>query len=70
MSCAKILGATSRSSDSIGEAQITVRHASGLAASGRGVSTDTVEACIMAFVSAVNNLYMVAAAKEIKINGK
>ena len=64
------INATSRSSDSVGEAQITVRHSSGLAASGRGISTDTVKACITAFVSAVNNLYMVAAAKEIKINGK
>lgn len=63
------IGATSRSSDSVGEAQVTVRHPSGLSASGRGVSTDTVKACIMAYVSAVNNLYTVAAAKEIKING-
>lgn len=63
------INAASRSSDSVGEAQVTVRH-SGLTASGRGVSTDTVEACIKAYVSAVNNLYMVAAAKEIKINGK
>ncbi|MCC8190972.1 MAG: 2-isopropylmalate synthase [Planctomycetes bacterium] len=63
------INASSRSSDSVGEAQVTVRHPAGLAASGRGVSTDTVKACIMAFVSAVNNLYMVAAAKEIKING-
>ena len=64
------INATSRSSDSVGEAQITVRHPSGLSASGRGISTDTIRACIMAYVSAVNNLYMVAAAKEIKINGK
>ncbi len=63
------LGATSRSSDSVGEAQVTVRHPSGVSASGRGISTDTVKACIMAFVSAVNNLYLVAAAKEITING-
>lgn len=63
------IGATSRSSDSVGEAQVTVRHPCGLSASGRGVSTDTVKACIMAYVSAVNNLYTVAAAKEIKING-
>lgn len=63
------IGATSRSSDSVGEAQVTVCHSSGLSASGRGVSTDTVEACIMAYVSAVNNLYTVAAAKEVTING-
>ncbi len=63
------INATSRASDSQGEAQVTVRHSSGLSASGRGLSTDTVEACIKAYVSAVNNLYMVAAAKEIKING-
>ncbi len=64
------INATSESSDSQGQAQVTVRHSSGLSASGRGLSTDTVEACIKAYVSAVNNLYMVAAAKEIKINGK
>ncbi len=63
------INATSKSSDSQGEAQVTVRHANGLSASGRGLSTDTVEACIKAYVNAVNNLYMVAAAKEIKING-
>ncbi|MCC8109968.1 MAG: 2-isopropylmalate synthase [Planctomycetes bacterium] len=64
------IGATSHSSDSVGEAQVTVRHpGTGLAASGRGISTDTVRAAIMAYVSAVNNLYMVAAAKEVKING-
>ncbi len=64
------IGATSRASDSVGEAQVTVRHPSGISASGRGISTDTVKACIMAYVSAVNNLYMVAAAKEIRINGR
>ncbi len=63
------INAASHSSDSVGVAQVTVRHSSGLSASGRGISTDTVKACITAFVSAVNNLYMVAAAKEIKING-
>ncbi|MCC8164981.1 MAG: 2-isopropylmalate synthase, partial [Planctomycetes bacterium] len=64
------IAATSHASDSVGEAQVTVRHpGTGLAASGRGISTDTVRAAIMAYVSAVNNLYMVAAAKEVKING-
>jgi 2-isopropylmalate synthase len=63
------IAATSKASDSVGEAQVTVRHRSGLSANGRGSSTDTVKACIMAYVSAVNNLYMVAAAREIKING-
>ncbi|MCD8140928.1 MAG: 2-isopropylmalate synthase [Planctomycetaceae bacterium] len=63
------IAATSQASDSVGEAQVTVRHPSGVAASGRGISTDTVKACIMAYVNAVNNLYLVAAAKEIKING-
>ncbi|MCC8180220.1 MAG: 2-isopropylmalate synthase [Planctomycetes bacterium] len=65
------IGATSRSSDSVGEAQVTVRHPEhDLAASGRGASTDTVKACILAYVEAVNNLYMVAAAKGVKLNGK
>ncbi|MDR2392279.1 MAG: 2-isopropylmalate synthase [Planctomycetota bacterium] len=59
--------ATSQSSDAAGEAQVTVRHASGISASGRGISTDTVKACIIAYLSAVNNLYMAAAAKEIRI---
>jgi 2-isopropylmalate synthase len=63
------IAATSRSSDSVGEAHVTVRHPAGAAAAGRGISTDTVEACILAYISAVNNLYMVAAAKEITING-
>ncbi len=63
------INAASHASDSVGVAQVTVRHPSGVSASGRGISTDTVRACITAFVSAVNNLFMVAAAKEIKING-
>lgn len=60
--------ATSRSSSAPAEAQVTVRHRSGVSASGRGISTDTVRACIMAYVGAVNNLYRVAAAKEIRLN--
>jgi 2-isopropylmalate synthase len=62
------IGATSHSSDAAGEAQVTVRHASGISVSGRGISTDTVKACIIAYLSAVNNLYMAAAAKNIKLS--
>ncbi len=63
------IGASSKQSDSVGVARVTVKHA-GLAASGQGASTDTVKACILAYVEAVNHLYMVAAAKGVKINGK
>ncbi|MDR1518741.1 MAG: 2-isopropylmalate synthase [Planctomycetota bacterium] len=61
------IAATSRSSDAAGEAQVTVRHAAGISASGRGISTDTVKACIIAYLNAVNNLYLAAAAKDVKL---
>ncbi len=64
------IAAKSRASDAMGEAYVAINYPKkGIAAAGRGHSTDTVEACILAYVSAVNNLYNVAAAKEISING-
>ncbi|MDR1613898.1 MAG: 2-isopropylmalate synthase [Planctomycetota bacterium] len=60
--------ATSARTSAQGETHMGVGY-KGIAASGRGVSTDVVEASVKAFINAVNNLYVVAAAKGVKING-
>ncbi len=61
--------ATSPLSDALGEAMVVLEHA-GHKAQGRGASTDIIEASIKAYVNAVNRLYVLAAAKEAKSNGK
>ncbi|MDR0361489.1 MAG: 2-isopropylmalate synthase [Planctomycetota bacterium] len=62
------VAATSARTSAQGETHMGVQY-KGIAAAGRGVSTDVVEASVKAFINAVNNLYVVAAAKELKING-
>ena len=60
--------ATSEQSDSVGETVVVLRH-EGVNAQGRGASTDVIESAIKAYVSAVNRLHVVAAAKEVDLYG-
>ena len=60
--------ATSEQSDSVGETVVVLRH-EGVNAQGRGASTDVIESAIKAYVSAVNRLHVVAAAKEVNLYG-
>ena len=60
------ISATSEASDAVGEATLVLRLGN-LAARGRGASTDVVEASIKAYVSAVNRLYELAAAKGVTL---
>ncbi len=62
------VAATSPKTSALGETHMTVTYKN-ITASGRGVSTDVVEASVKAYINAVNNLFMVAAAREVKING-
>lgn len=60
------IAATSEDSDAVGEATLILR-LEGLIARGRGASTDVVESSIKAYVSAVNRLYELAAAKGVTL---
>ncbi len=60
--------ATSPLTSAMGETQMVVGYKD-IKASGRGSSTDVVEASVKAFIAAINNLYVLAAAREVKING-
>lgn len=65
------LKAASQLSDALGEAVLVLslpEH--NLKAAGRGASTDVIEASIRAYVNAVNRLYLLAAARDLKLNGK
>lgn len=59
--------ATSPLTSALGETQMILAYRD-VRAPGRGTSTDVVEASVKAFVAAINNLYVIAAAKETKIN--
>ena len=61
------VAATSAKTSALGETHMVVTH-KGISASGRGVSTDVVEASVKAFINAVNNIFVLAAAKGVKIN--
>ncbi|MDR3210892.1 MAG: 2-isopropylmalate synthase [Planctomycetota bacterium] len=63
------LAATSPETSTQGECRMSISY-KGINASGRGLSTDVVEASVKAFINAVNNIYILAAAREIKINGE
>ncbi len=58
--------ATSPRSDALGETVVTLAY-NGVKATGRGASTDIVKASIMAYLNAINRLFMQAAAKDIRI---
>ena len=58
--------ATSEASDAVGEATLVLRLGD-MMARGRGASTDVVESSIKAYVSAVNRLYELAAAKGVTL---
>ena len=60
--------ATSPRTSAMGETRMGIEY-KGIKAFGRGASTDVVEASVKAFINAVNNLYVLAAAREVKING-
>jgi 2-isopropylmalate synthase len=62
------IAATSPLTSAMGETQMVVGY-KGIKASGRGSSTDVVESGVKAFIAAINNLYVLAAAREVKING-
>ncbi|MCL2001512.1 MAG: 2-isopropylmalate synthase [Planctomycetes bacterium] len=59
--------ATSPHTSAMGETQMIVTY-KGIRASGRGSSTDVVQASVKAFLAAINNLYILAAAREVKID--
>ncbi|MDR2141677.1 MAG: 2-isopropylmalate synthase [Deltaproteobacteria bacterium] len=61
--------ATSERSDALGEAHV-VLSCQGLKALGHGASTDVIKASVRAYVNAVNRLYSVAAARDIRLNGR
>ncbi len=61
--------ATSPQTSTLGETHMTVTYKD-ITASGRGVSTDVVEASVKAFINAVNNIYILAAARGVKVNGE
>ncbi|HQF90528.1 MAG TPA: 2-isopropylmalate synthase [Synergistaceae bacterium] len=58
--------ATSEASDAVGEATLVLRLGD-MMARGRGASTDVVASSIKAYVSAVNRLYELAAAKGVTL---
>jgi 2-isopropylmalate synthase len=60
--------AASERSDALGEAQVVLSY-KGLKAMGRGASTDIIKASVKAYVNAVNRLYSVAAARDVRLNG-
>jgi 2-isopropylmalate synthase len=61
--------AASERSDALGEAQVVLSY-KGLKAHGRGASTDVIKASVRAYVNAVNRLYSVAAARDVRLNGE
>ncbi|NLL36318.1 MAG: 2-isopropylmalate synthase [Fretibacterium sp.] len=63
------IDATSDHSDAMGEAMVTLRSGE-IVAPGRGVSTDIVESAIKALISAVNRLYVIAAARGVELQKK
>jgi 2-isopropylmalate synthase len=63
------IDATTKRSDSIGEAHISLEY-KGMLSQGRGASTDIVEASIKAYVNALNRLLQIAAARGIRMGLK
>jgi 2-isopropylmalate synthase len=51
------LGAVTEGEDALGDASVVVKAESGKLYSGRGLSTDVIEASIMAYVNAINKLH-------------
>jgi 2-isopropylmalate synthase len=56
-------------SDAIGEARVTLVF-EGLRVSGRGASTDVIEASIRAYIDGINRLFQMAVSKGVRLYGK
>ncbi|MBP6332962.1 MAG: 2-isopropylmalate synthase, partial [Aminivibrio sp.] len=56
-------------SDAIGEARVTLLF-EGIRVSGRGASTDVIEASIRAYIDGINRLFQKAVSKGVRLYGK